>query len=231
MRRLLVLMCLGLGCQPSTAAGPASQPAGGASAAAGHDKKAIAPAPAVPAGHETAIFAGGCFWCLETAFEGLPGVDSVTSGYSGGHVKNPSYQQVGRGGTGHAEVVMVVFDPKTVTYDQLLTQFWLNIDPTTKDRQFCDWGDSYRPEIFVQGKAQRAAAEKSLAEVKKTKPFDDAVVVPVTDAGPFYPAENYHQDFYKKEPAHYQRYRTGCGRDARLRQLWGKKAGGIATHH
>ncbi len=172
-----------------------------------------------------AIFAGGCFWCVESDFDKVPGVLSTTSGYIGGTTANPSYEQVAAKSTGHAEAVEIVFDPKRVSYEQLLTHFWRTIDPTTKDRQFCDAGTPYRTAIFAVDGAQLAAAKKSLDELEKTKPFKDPIVTQIVMAGPFYRAEDYHQDYYKKNPIRYKYYRTSCGRDARLEQLWGKKAG------
>jgi peptide-methionine (S)-S-oxide reductase len=179
----------------------------------------------VPPGHAIATFAGGCFWCMEPPYDKLPGVDATISGYTGGTVANPSYEQVSSGRTGHAEAVQVVYDPKKVTYEQLLDVFWHNVDPTVKDRQFCDGGTQYRTAIFYHDEAQRKAAEASKAALDKTKPFREPIVTQIVMAGPFYPAEDYHQDFYVKNPVRYNLYRTGCGRDARLKQLWGDKAG------
>jgi peptide-methionine (S)-S-oxide reductase len=172
-----------------------------------------------------ATFAGGCFWCVESDFDKVPGVISTTSGYTGGTLARPSYEQVSSKTTGHAEAVEVVFDPAKVSYAQLLTYFWHSIDPTTKDRQFCDVGSPYRTAIFVHGATQRQAAEASLAELQKTKPFKEPIVTQIVDAGPFYPAEAYHQDYYRKNPVRYHYYRSACGRDARLEQLWGPLAG------
>jgi peptide-methionine (S)-S-oxide reductase len=171
---------------------------------------------------DTAIFAGGCFWCVESDFDTLPGVISTTSGYTGGHVANPSYEQVSGKRTGHAEAVEVVFDPQKISYAQLVEFFWRSIDPTTKDRQFCDVGSPYRSEIFVRGTEQRAVAEASLAALEKSKPFEAPIVTEITDAGEFYAAEDYHQDYYRKNPLRYSYYRYGCGRDARVKELWGK---------
>lgn len=179
---------------------------------------------AVPEGSEVAILAGGCFWCVEADFDKLPGVLSTTSGYTGGSVANPSYEQVSAKTTGHAEVVKIVFDPKRVSYTQLLAHFWRTIDPTTVDRQFCDAGSPYRSAIFAVGAEQLAAAQASLAELNKTKPFAEPVVTQVLPAGAFYPAEDYHQDYYLKNPVRYSYYRSNCGRDLRLQQLWGAQA-------
>jgi peptide-methionine (S)-S-oxide reductase len=174
---------------------------------------------------EKATFAGGCFWCMEPPFDALPGVVSTTSGYIGGRTVKPTYEQVSSGGTGHTEAVQVVYDPAKVTYEKLLEVFWVNIDPTVKDRQFCDTGTQYRTGIFFHSEAQRKAAEASKAALEKTRPFKAPIVTPVEMAGTFYPAEDYHQDYYVKNPVRYKFYRNGCGRDARLRELWGDKAG------
>ena len=183
---------------------------------------AAAQAPkAPPAGSAVAMFAGGCFWCMEPPYDKLDGVISTTSGYMGGTVKKPTYEQVSSGSTGHTEVVQVVYDPKKVSYEKLLEVFWKNIDPTVKDRQFCDVGSQYRTAIFVNGDEQRAAAEKSKALLATTKPFKEPIVTPVVAATEFWPAEDYHQDYYIKNPTRYTYYRTGCGRDARLKSLWG----------
>jgi peptide-methionine (S)-S-oxide reductase len=181
--------------------------------------QAQAPKPAV------ATFAGGCFWCMEPPFDKLPGVISTTSGYMGGKKRYPTYEEVSAGWTGHTEVVQVAYDPAKVSYDQLLEVFWRNIDPTVKDKQFCDEGSQYRTAIFVHDDAQLKAAEASKAALDRTKPFKDALVTPIQLAGEFWPAEDYHQDYYLKNPVRYGYYRTGCGRDARLKQLWGAAAG------
>jgi len=170
---------------------------------------------------EKAIFAGGCFWCTESDFEKVPGVISAISGYTGGSVVRPSYEQVSGGGTGHRESVEVLFDPQKVSYAKLLDVFWHSIDPLVKDKQFCDTGDQYRTAIFY-----RTDEEKKLAEeTKKTveaKFAPRTVYTQVVAAGPFYKAEEYHQDYYHKNPVRYQFYRFNCGRDARLEELWGK---------
>jgi peptide-methionine (S)-S-oxide reductase len=170
---------------------------------------------------EKATFAAGCFWCTEEAFEKVPGVIEVVSGYMGGKVKNPSYEQVSTGRTGHTEVAQVTFDPAKVSYDKLLDTFWLNHDPTVKDRQFCDAGSQYRPEIFYHSEEQKRLAEASKAKWEKAKPFRQPILTPITAASEFYPAEDYHQDYYKKNPVQYRFYVTGCGRYTRLDQLWG----------
>ena len=171
-----------------------------------------------------AIFAGGCFWCVESDFDKVPGVLSTTSGYTGGTVANPSYEQVSGKHTGHAEAVEVVFDPAKVSYSQLVEHFWRTIDPTTADRQFCDVGSPYRTGIFAVDAAQLQQAQASRAALEKSKPFKDPIVTEVVKAGAFYPAEGYHQDYYLKNPVRYQYYRLNCGRDARLKQLWGSQA-------
>ena len=172
-----------------------------------------------------AIFAGGCFWCMEGPFDKLDGVISTTSGYIGGHKKDPTYKEVSAGITGHTEAVEVVYEPAKVSYEKLLDVFWHNIDPVTKDRQFCDGGTQYRSGIFYTDDAQKAAAETSKAALDKSKPFKGTIVTEVTAAKEFYPAEDYHQDYYLKNPIRYKYYRNGCGRDARLTELWGAKAG------
>ena len=184
-----------------------------------------ADAPKVPPGHAVATFAGGCFWCMEPPYDKLAGVTATISGYMGGRTANPTYQDVTSGTTGHAEVVQVVYDPKKVSYEKLLEVFWVNIDPTVKDRQFCDGGNQYRTAIFYHDDAQRKAAEASKAALEKSKPFKEPIVTPIEMASAFTPAEDYHQDYYVKNPVRYNLYRNGCGRDARLRQLWGDKAG------
>lgn len=167
-----------------------------------------------------ATFAGGCFWCMEGPFDKLDGVVSTTSGYTGGTKKNPSYEEVSSGATGHAESVQVVYDPAKVSYEKLLEVYWHNIDPLAKNRQFCDVGTQYRSAIFYQNENQKRLAEASKAEIQKR--FKQPVQTEIVAASAFYPAEDYHQDFYKKNPFRYKVYRTGCGRDARLEELWGK---------
>jgi len=170
----------------------------------------------------TATFAAGCFWCTEQAFEKVPGVVSVISGYTDGKTQNPSYEMVSSGTTGHAEAVEVKFDPAKVTYEQLLDVFWVNHDPTYNDRQFCDHGSQYRPGIFWHDEAQRKAAEASRTKYEKLKTFRQPIVTEIAKATRFWPAEDYHQDYYKKNPVRYNFYVTGCGRYARLDELWGK---------
>jgi peptide-methionine (S)-S-oxide reductase len=168
-----------------------------------------------------AYFAGGCFWCMEEAFEKLDGVLDVMSGYMGGSVKNPSYEQVSAGQTGHAESVEVRYDPAKVTYTQLLEAFWRNVDPITPNAQFCDHGNQYRAAIFYQGEDERRAAEDSKRAIEQSKRFSTPIVTQLTAASEFYPAEEYHQDFYKKNPIRYKYYKFTCGRAQRLESLWG----------
>jgi peptide-methionine (S)-S-oxide reductase len=181
------------------------------------------PAPSFtpPAGSAAATFAGGCFWCVEADFDKVPGVISTTSGYTGGTLANPTYRQVAGKGTGHAEAVRIVYDPARVSYEKLLAVYWRSIDPTTKDRQFCDSGSPYRTAIFAHDDAQWAAAQASLQALERSKPFREAIVTTIERAGPFYAAEPEHQDYHLKNPVRYKFYRTTCGRDARLQQLWG----------
>jgi peptide-methionine (S)-S-oxide reductase len=178
---------------------------------------------AAPPPTAKATFAGGCFWCTEADFDKVPGVVSTTSGYIGGKLANPTYEQVSANTTGHAEAVEIVYDPARVSYEQLLDVYWRSIDPTTKDRQFCDVGNSYRTAIFTHGAEQLQAARQSLAELEKSKPFKAPIVTQVQPATTFYPAEAYHQDYHLKNPLRYKYYRATCGRDNRLQELWGKK--------
>ena len=177
--------------------------------------------PSPPAAPATAIFAGGCFWCMEEVFEKVPGVLTAESGYIGGQVENPTYKQVSAGGTGHAEAVRVSYAPSKVSYRQLLDHFWRNIDPTQKDRQFCDIGNQYRSGIYYRNEAQRNDAESSKAEIE-TNGQVSQVHTEIAAAGTFYPAEEYHQDYYKKNPLRYKLYKWNCGREARLDEVWGK---------
>ena len=174
------------------------------------------------AGLAKATFAGGCFWCMQPPYDKLDGVVSTTAGYTGGHKVNPTYHEVSAGDTGHAEAVEITYDPKKISYEKLLDVFWHNVDPTDSGGQFCDRGDQYRSEIFYHNKEQKKLAEASKAMVEKTKPFKAPVVTKIVAATTFYPAEDYHQEYYKKNPLRYKFYRYGCGRDKRLEQLWGK---------
>ncbi len=175
--------------------------------------------------YEKATFAGGCFWCMEHPFDQIPGVVSVTPGYTGGQKKDPTYEEVSAGGSGHAESIQVVYDPSQVTYEKLLTVFWHNIDPTAKDRQFCDSGHQYRSAIFYHDEEQHQLALQSKALLEKNKPFKGPIVTEIVKATEFYPAEDYHQHYYKKNPIRYKYYRFRCGRDQRLKELWGDAAG------
>ncbi|WP_444929846.1 peptide-methionine (S)-S-oxide reductase MsrA [Microbulbifer sp. SSSA002] len=170
----------------------------------------------------TAIFAGGCFWCMEPPFDRVDGVISTTSGYSGGRVKNPSYGQVSAGNTGHAEVVQVKYDADKVSYSELLTIFWHNVDPFDGGGQFCDRGDQYRPEIFYADDQQKKLAQESREKIQAK--LDKKVAVQIEPAATFYPAEAYHQDYYQRNPLRYKYYRYRCGRDQRLAEVWGKAA-------
>ena len=174
---------------------------------------------------ETAIatFAGGCFWCMEGPFDKLTGVISTTSGYTGGHTKNPTYKQTSSGNTGHTEAVQIVYDPTQVSYEKLLDVFWHNIDPTTPDQQFCDRGSQYRSEIFYHGDQQKNLADASKYALNNNKPFKQPIVTQITKASTFYAAEDYHQNYYKKNPVRYKYYRYSCGRDKRLEALWGEQ--------
>jgi peptide-methionine (S)-S-oxide reductase len=168
-----------------------------------------------------ATFAGGCFWCVEADFDKVGGVISTTSGYTGGRTPNPTYEEVSRGGTGHAESVEIGYDPAKVSYEKLLDVFWHDIDPLAKNSQFCDHGDQYRTAIFYHDEEQRRLAEASKTAVQAH--FKQPIATQITAAGPFYRAEDYHQDYYLKNPIRYKFYRFNCGRDARLEELWGKK--------
>jgi len=172
---------------------------------------------------ETAIFAGGCFWCMEPPFEKLDGVISVTSGYTGGLKKNPTYEEVSAGKTGHAESIEVLYDPAKISYAKLLEVFWQNIDPLAANRQFCDVGSQYRSGIFYKDESQKKLAEESKRKLEENAKFKGKIATEITQASTFYPAEEYHQDFYKKNPIRYKSYRWGCGRDRRLEELWGTK--------
>jgi len=188
-------------------------------------KTPVAPAPLK--GTATATFAGGCFWCMEPPFEALPGVVSVTSGFSGGMERNPTYAEVSAGKTGHAESIQVLYDPKRITYAQLLQVYWHNVDPTSGDGQFCDRGKQYRPVIFYRNAAERRVAQDSRASAKRELRVKQPIMVQILPFMTFTAAEEYHQDYYRKNPEDYLAYRTGCGRDRRLRELWGD----AAAHH
>ncbi|HKY59675.1 MAG TPA: peptide-methionine (S)-S-oxide reductase MsrA [Gemmatimonadota bacterium] len=183
----------------------------------------------VPGGTRTALdtaeatFAGGCFWCVEEAFDKVPGVVSTTSGYTGGRTRDPSYEEVSHGGTGHAEAVRVVYDADATSYARILEAFWRNIDPTDGGGQFCDRGESYRSAIFTHDEEQRRLAEASKRELDASGRFDEPIATEIVPAGPFYPAEDYHQDYYRKNPVRYKLYKWNCRRAQRLEQIWGEK--------
>jgi peptide-methionine (S)-S-oxide reductase len=191
-------------------------------ALAGLMAAALLPQAAPAQSQAVATFAAGCFWCVEADFDKVDGVLETTSGYAGGKLANPTYQQVSAGRTGHTEVVRIAYDPARVTYQQLLDVFWRNVDPLVKNRQFCDTGDMYRSAIFYHDEEQRRLAEASKKAVQ-AKFSPRQVYTEIVQAGAFYPAEDYHQDYYKKNPVRYGFYRLNCGRDARLEQLWGKE--------
>ena len=197
-----------------------------ASASLGADTRP-ATLPLARPGEATATFAGGCFWCMETAFEGVPGIHSATSGYCGGTEPHPTYEDVGAGLTGHAESVQVIFDPKVIPYAKVLELYWHNSDPFSAEGQFCDRGHQYRPAIFYHDEAQHRLADQTRKAIAAR--FKRKVVTEIVPYRAFWPAENYHQDFYKKDPERYHSYREGCGRDRRLRELWGKDAGKVAV--
>jgi methionine-S-sulfoxide reductase len=212
----LCLLLLGGCCReavsPASAQGPASQPT-----AEGQPL-----APPAPEGLEVAIFVGGCFWCMEGPFERLDGVTEVLSGYTGGPERHPTYPEVAAGATGHTEAVRVVYDPTTVSYEALLDAYWRAMDPTDAGGQFADRGRQYRPAIFVTTAAQRASAEASKAALEASGRFATPLVVPIEDADDFWEAEDYHQDYYRTNPDHYERYREGSGRAGFLRRVWGR---------
>jgi peptide-methionine (S)-S-oxide reductase len=194
----------------------------GIAGAAETDPSASGAAP----GLAKAVFAGGCFWCEEAAFDSLPGVTAVVSGYTGGMKTNPTYEEVSAGGTGHAESVQVTFDPAKVTYQKLLEVFWHNVDPLTANAQFCDHGSQYRSAIFYLDETQKQLAEASKAALEKSGRFKQPIVTEITQASAFWPAEDYHQQYHLKNPLRYKYYRYGCGRDQRLEELWGPPARG-----
>jgi peptide-methionine (S)-S-oxide reductase len=185
---------------------------------------AFATASGAPSPTAKATFAGGCFWCMEEPFEKLDGVISVTAGYTGGSSDNPTHEEVSAGGSGHVESVEILFDPSRIDYHTLLDVFWHNVDPLTAGGQFCDRGPQYRTGIYFHDDEQRRIAEESRQHVEET--LHARVVTEIAAATPFHPAEKYHQDFYRKSPAEYHRYRSHCGRDRRLKEIWGSSAGG-----
>ena len=179
---------------------------------------------------ETAIFAGGCFWCVESDFEKVPGVVDAVSGYTGGHLDNPTYGDVVQETTGHLEAVKITYDAGKISYGEMLHLFWRSVDPTDGGGQFCDRGESYTTAVFAVDEEQKKVAEASKAELEKSKLLPDPVVTPIRTAAKFYPAEDYHQDYYSKNPVRYKLYRYGCGRDSRIRELWGDDAWGGQGH-
>jgi peptide-methionine (S)-S-oxide reductase len=219
---VLLAACSSCGSQP--AVGPAAED-GRASGDDRSSETATGAPPSAqsafepPEGRAVAVFAGGCFWCVESAFEEIDGVDTVVSGYTGGPEANPTYQQVSSGQTGHYEAVRIVYDPSRVSYAVLLEVFWRNIDPTQDDGQFCDRGHQYLSAIFVADDDERRLAVESKDRIRRQ--LDEDVVTEILDAATFWVAEDYHQDFYRTNPVRYSSYRIGCGRDRRLRQLWG----------
>jgi len=186
----------------------------------------LAQEPSRPAATATAIFAGGCFWCMEPPFDALPGVLSTTSGYTSGNTARPTYQEVSAGKTGHTEAVKIVYDPAKVSYAKLLHVFWRNHDPLTANAQFCDKGSQYRAGIYFGSEEERKLAEASKSELERSGRFRSPIRTEIVAQTTFYPAEDYHQDYYQKNPIRYKIYRTGCGRDRRLNELWGAEAGG-----
>lgn len=209
--------------RPATADKPGTrQSADAAAPGSGASKRTPAATPSNKPGETVAIFAGGCFWCMEPPYDKLPGVIATTSGYIGGRTRNPTYEQISAGNTGHTEAVQVRYDPSKIGYQTLLDVFWRNIDPLAVDRQFCDAGSQYRSGIFPVDAGQRRLAEASRQRVAQR--FRKPIATEITDATTFYPAETYHQDYYIKNPARYKFYRFNCGRDARLKEVWGKPA-------
>ena len=186
---------------------------------------------ASPKGAEVATFAGGCFWCVESDFDKVPGVVRTISGYTGGLLKDPTYKRVSAGGTGHREAVQIFYDSNKVSYEKLLDIFWRSVDPTDAGGQFCDRGRSYETAIFANSPVQRRLAEASKRQLTESEVLKKSIVTPIETAGAFYPAEDYHQDYYKKSSVRYKIYRFGCRRDARIREVWGKVAHrGIPAH-
>jgi len=224
MKKLIFILGTGLAfaaCAPSSSAP-------GISAASAQDS-AVKTASVKPENLKTALFAGGCFWCIESDFEKLSGVVDVVSGYTGGRTDNPDYKTVSYTETGHYEAVKVTYDSSVIDYNGLLDYFWRHIDPTDPNGQFCDKGSSYRTAVFAN-EEQIATARKSKNDIAVSKPFDGPIVTEILPASTFFLAEEYHQDYYKKNPVHYRAYRTGCRRDARVKQLWGaEKASGYVS--
>jgi peptide-methionine (S)-S-oxide reductase len=172
---------------------------------------------------EVATLAGGCFWCIESDYEKIKGVISVQSGYTGGKEPNPTYEQVSSGKTGHVEVVQIVFNPDIISYREIMGKFWRSIDPLNPNGQFCDIGPQYRSEVFYRNEEQKKIAQETKREIDESGVLPSKIVTQITEASIFYPAEEYHQDYYKKNPIRYKYYRYSCGRDKRVEELWGEK--------
>ncbi len=219
------LLTLAVAAVAASGGAPAAKPAAAPAA-----KPATAATSAKNARTELATFAMGCFWCGETQFETLPGVKSVISGYAGGPEERPKYEQVSAGATGHYEAIQIAFDPAVTSYARLLDLFWHGIDPTQADGQFCDRGRQYRSAVFAQDATQKKLAEDSRRAIQSSGVLKQPIVTEILPAAKFWPAEEYHQDFWKKDPARYRSYREGCGRDRRLAQLWGDKAAKALVH-
>lgn len=224
MRKPLFLLAalVLVSCRPESvsSAGPSTSPS--APSATPMESSGTEIAPSLESGQAEAVFAGGCFWCVEAAFEGIEGVLGVVSGYTGGEEAHPTYEQVSSGATGHLEAVRVVYDPARITYGRLLEVFLHDIDPTQADGQFCDRGPQYRSAIFARDEVERVAATEALA--RAAAELGRRIDTQVRSAGPFWVAEDYHQDYYRTHPARYSAYRSSCGRDERLRELWGERA-------
>jgi peptide-methionine (S)-S-oxide reductase len=216
VRRARALLALAAGAALAAAVGGTLAAASGSGGSPG-----APPGPALEPGTAVATFAGGCFWCMQGPFDALDGVVSTTVGYTGGHVDHPSYEQVSAGGTGHVEAVQVVYRPERVGYDELLDVFWHNVDPLDAGGQFCDRGSQYRSAIFAHDAEQRRLAEASKQALTRSGRLPGPIVTEIRPATAFFPAEGYHQDYYRKNPLRYRYYRSGCGRDHRLEALWG----------
>jgi peptide-methionine (S)-S-oxide reductase len=218
---LLPLLAVLTACNP----GAASPAPGAASGATPVDDHAPAPLPAVGPGQAVAVFAGGCFWCMESDFDKLPGVVATTSGYAGGHLPHPTYGDVNTEMTGHKEAVRVVYDTSKLTYAQVLDYYWHHVDPTDDMGQFCDRGDSYVPVVFYADDAQKQAAEASKKAIDDRQVLSAPIATPILPVGTFWPAELYHQDYHATNTGHYEAYRLGCGRDAKVKQVWARDLG------
>jgi peptide-methionine (S)-S-oxide reductase len=224
MTPMMLASCGGGSMAASSPSSKSAAKTSAASVATGKTPRSLALPDTAGRGRAIATFAGGCFWCTESDFEKVPGVTSVISGFTGGQTLNPTYEQVSAGGTGHAESVRITYDPARISYAQLLDYYWHHVDPTQSNGQFCDHGRQYRSAIFYHDSTQHALAEKSRQALAASGVLRTPIVTEIVAAGPFYAAEEYHQDFYKKDPQQYHSYREGCGRDRRLEQLWGREA-------